>query len=563
MHDSAGAAEYPHHEPEAMHGSHSPDNAPGQSSSWLPMAVVALGQSVTTLNISALPLHIGAMVDEFGVAPTTVASAIVVYSIAVSGLIMLGAKLGRKYGSTTLFRWSVVLLLLAAAMTAASTSFNLLLVAQGLSGLGAAMLLPSLVVLIVDNYSGDRQAKAIGLLGGVQAAATVAAILIAGLAGTYLGWRYSFGLIIPFAAATWLLSHRLKPVERQPGLQIDWVGAMLAIIAIALLSLGFNFINDWGLVSAYATVPSGPLGISPALLMIMAGVIGMQMFIAWVHHRRKTGRTPLLAIEVVESRSERSAVLALMAIVAIGSALNFMIPLYIQMVQGQSSFATAMALIPYQLSILASAIVVIGLYRRFSPRQLARYSFMLAAAALLLLAAVINNQWNDGLVVLGLVAVGLAQGALVTLLFNVLISAAPKQLSGDVGALRGAARNLANGLGAAFAGALVVGLLTASIAYEISDHPEIPATLIDQINLDRATFVSNAQLKEFLAGTTASPRQVSEAVAINAGARLYSLKMALLFLAGIALLMVFPARRLPGFGRSSAGKDRGGSGTCA
>ena len=160
--------------------------------------------------------------------------------------------------------------------------------------------------------------------------------------------------------------------------------------------------------------------------------------------------------------------------------------------------------------------------------------------------------------ILGLVAVGLAQGALVTLLFNVLISAAPKQLSGDVGALRGAARNLANGLGAAFAGALVVGLLTASIAYEISDHPEIPADLIDQINLDRATFVSNAQLKDFLAGTTASPRQVSEAVTINAGARLYSLKMALLFLAGIALLMVFPVRRLPGFGRMSARKNRGG-----
>ncbi len=535
-----------------MNGTSCPDSAPEPSASWLPMVVVAMGQSVTTLNISALPLHIAAMVDEFAVAPTTVAGVIVVYSIAVSGFIMLGAKLGQKFGSTSVFRWAAALLLVAAAMMAFSASFGMLLVAQALSGLGAAALLPSLVVLITDNFSGHQQAKAIGLLGGVQAAATVATILIAGLVGTHMNWRYSFGFIIPFAAMTWLLSLKLKPSGKQPDLAIDWTGAALAAFAITSISLGFNFINDWGLISAYATVASGPLGISPALLLIMAGIVGLQLFIVWLHRRKKTKKPPLLAIEVVESRSERSAVLALMAIVAIGSALNFMIPLYIQMVQGQSSLATAIALIPYQLAILTSAVMVIGLYRSFSPRQLARYSFMLASAALVLLAAVINNLWDDSLVVISLIVIGLAQGALVTLLFNVLISAAPKQLSGDVGALRGAARNLANGLGAAFAGALVVGLLTASIAYEVADHPEIPATLIDQINLDRATFVSNEQLKDFLAGTTASPRQISEAVNINAEARLYSLKMALLFLAGIALLMVFPVRRLPGFRRAKS-----------
>jgi predicted MFS family arabinose efflux permease len=532
-------------------------------SSWFPMGIVAMGQTLTTLNISALPVLIGAMVDEFSIAPTTVASAIVVYSIAVSGFIMLGAKLGQKYGATSVFRWSTVLLLLAAAMTAGSTSFKWLLVAQGLSGMGAAMLLPSLVVLITDNYSGHQQARAIGLLGGVQAAATVVTILIAGLVGTHLGWRYSFGLIVPFAALTWLLSHKLKPSEKQPDLKIDRLGAALAAFAIALISLGFNFINDWGLIRAFAAAPSGPLGISPALLMIVAGIIGMQLFMVWVQHRKKVNKAPLIALEVMESRSERMAVVALMAIVAIGSALNFMIPLYIQMVQGQGSFATAMALVPYQLSILVAAILVIGLYRRFSPRQLARYSFMLAAVALTLLAIVINNQWNDSLVVLSLILIGLAQGALVTLLFNVLISAAPKRLSGDVGALRGAARNLANGLGAAFAGALVVSLLSASITYEIQDHPEIPATFINQINIDRVTFVSNVQLQDFLAGTTASPNQVREAININAEARLYSLKMALLFLAAIAALMVLPVRRLPGFRRSSARGQQENSGSAS
>lgn len=543
-----------------MSGPATSDGMQERPVSWLPMAVVAMGQTLTTLNISALPVLIGAMVDEFGIAPTMVASTIVVYSIAVSGFIMLGAKLGRKYGSTTVFRWATALLLLASALTAFSPSFGLLLAAQGLSGLGAALLLPSLVVLITDNYSGPQQAKAIGLLGGVQAAATVATILIAGTAGAYLGWRFSFALIIPCAVMTWLMSHRLKPSGSRPELKIDRVGAVLAAISIASISLGFNFISDWGLIRADASAPSGPLGMSPALLMIIAGVVGMQTFIIWLQRRKAAKKTPLLAIEVLESRSERTAVLALMVIVAIGSALNFMIPLYIQIVQGQGGFETALALIPYQLSILAAAVLVVGLYDRFSPRQLARYSFMLVSVALVALAFVLRNQWNDSLVVMSLVVIGLAQGALVTLLFNVLLSASPKHLSGDVGALRGAARNLANGLGAALAGALVVGLLSASIAYEISIHPEIPVSLLDQINLDRVNFVSNVQLLDVLDATTATPQQVDEALQINAESRLYALKLAFLFLAAIALLMVLPVRRLPGFGRRSAQSKQGNDG---
>lgn len=536
--------------PSAMTRTGAADDSKDLPSSWLPMAVVALGQTLTTLNISALPLLIGAMVDEFGIAPTSVAGTIVVYSIAVSGFIMLGAKLGQKYGATALYRWATALLLAAAALTTLSASIGWLLLAQALSGLGAALMLPTLVVLITENYSGAQQTKAIGLLGGVQAAATVLTILVAGYAGTHLGWRYSFGIIIPCAIVALALSRGLEPSGKSPGLRIDVVGAALVALAIGLLSAGFGLANAWGLVRATALAPASLFGLSPALPMLLAGLFGMQLFMVWMQRRRALALDPLLAIEVMESRRERAAVLALMAIVAIGSAINFTIPLYMQMVQEHSSLETALALIPYHLSVLAAAIAVIGLYRRFSPRQLARYSFMLVSLALVALAATVRNQWNDVLVVISLVAIGTGQGALATLLFNVLISAVPKTQAGDVGALRGAARNLANGLGAALAGALVVSLLAASIGQEIRDHPEIPASLIAQVNIDRATFLSNEQLQDILANTTASPRQVAEALKVNAEARLYALKMTFLLLAAAALLMVVPVRRLPGFNRA-------------
>jgi len=223
------------------------------------------------------------------------------------------------------------------------------------------------------------------------------------------------------------------------------------------------------------------------------------------------------------------------------------------MVQGRSSLETAVAMIPYQLAVFAAAIFVLTLYDRLTPRQIARYSFVLISVALVLLAVVTNNEWNNLLVIPGLVLFGLGQGALATLLFNVLVVYAPKGFAGDVGSLRGTIKNLAAGVGTALAGALAVGILAANIERSLADNPAIPAALVQQVDFDRASFVSNARLKDVMAGTTATPDQIVEAVRINADARLRALKLSFLLLAGIALLMIGPAGRLPDYIRGASG----------
>ncbi|MBP6626539.1 MAG: hypothetical protein KA187_03885, partial [Arenimonas sp.] len=109
-----------------------------------------------------------------------------------------------------------------------------------------------------------------------------------------------------------------------------------------------------------------------------------------------------------------------------------------------------------------------------------------------------------------------------------------------------AARNLANAVGTALSGALVVGLLGANIQRQVEQHPLIPASLIAQVNLDRPAFLNNEQLDAVVAKTTATPAQAEVAAQINADARLRSLKLALMFLAGLSLLMIVPAGGLPG-----------------
>jgi predicted MFS family arabinose efflux permease len=522
-------------------------NADDVKQSWFPMIVIGMGQAQMSLNINALPVSIGGIVAEFNVAPTTVGTAIVAYSLGVAGFIMLGAKLGQMFGSLLVFRAATAALLVAVTLVTFSPNATVLILAQLLAGLAAAVIVPTLVVLIANNFRGKQQATALGMLGSVQAMATVTAFFMAGIIGDLLGWRYAFGLVIPFTGAVLLMAGKLKPVPPLPGTKIDLVGVALAAAAIILISFGFNNLNRWGLLMAGPGAPFSLVGLSPAALMVVIGVIGIQLFLVWTQRRQAAQLTPLLSLQVLESRQERGAVLSMAAIVVLGNAMTFLTPLYIQMVQGRSSFDTAVAMIPYQLAVFMAALLVVTLYKSLTPQRIARYAFTLVSAGMIVLAFVMFNEWSNLLVVLGLMLVGVGQGALVTLLFNVLVTSSPKELAGDVGALRGTVNNLSAGVGTAIAGALVVGILSANIQRAVVDNPTIPPSLVAQVDLDRVTFVSNDRLLAAMAATTATPAQAAEAQRINADARLRALKLCFLVFGVLSLLMIFPARLLPDY----------------
>ncbi len=514
--------------------------------SWLPLVVIVMAQVQMAFNVNALPVSIGPIVEDLNTPATSVGTALVVYSLSVAAFVMLGAKLGRIFGERLVFQITALAHGLAMGIMALSPSASAMNYAQAIAGLAAAALVPTLVVLIAANYHDKQQAQALGVLAGAPAISGALAFFIAGFLGTVLTWRYSFGILAILSIAVFFLSFRLKPVPPQAGIKIDFVGAVLVAVAVVLISFGFNNLNAWGLILAKPAAPFAPLGLSPAPIMIVLGIVFGQGFFTWSHRRVAVKKTPLLALEVLDSPQERAAIVTLLIIGALGPAVNFLIPLYMQIVQNRTSLFTAVAVVPYTLAIAAAAILTVRLYDRLTPRQIGMFAFVAVAAGLASLSFVIRNDWGTVLVILSLILVGLGEGSLVTLLFNVLVSASPKELAGDVGALRGVANNMSTALGTAFASVAAVGLLSLFIISSLVQST-VPDSLKVQVNLDNINFISNDQLETVLAATTATPEQVAEAVRINEDARLRALKAAFLILAGISLLALFPAMGLPNY----------------
>ncbi|SDR74628.1 MFS transporter [Microterricola viridarii] len=513
--------------------------------SWLPLIVVVLTQIQASFAVNALTVSMAGITSDLDTPATSVGTAITAGTFAMAAFILLGAKIGARFGTRLVFQIAVVIHGLAMAVVALAQTPAMLFVAQAASGAVIALIAPALTVFIASNFKGEQQARSIGLLAAAIPAAGVLALLIAGAFASTIGWRWSFALIVGLAVINLALSFRLKRIEPQKDLLIDWVGALYAAVSVILLSFGFSGLASWGAVLATDDAPFNILGVSPAPVLIVAGIIVGQLFFSWIRKQQKAGKPRIFDLAVLKSSKEKAITACMAMMLFVGTAANFLIPLYLQVVQGRTSFETSLAIIPYTLSIFLASTFVASLYKRFPPRQIARAGFVVVAFGLILLAFTIQYGWGQAFVVIGLITLGLGQGSIVALVFNTLLSAAPKRLAGDVGAWRGLVHNMSGSVGIAVASVFAVTLLGTLIQTAADDHPEIPSSLIEQVDMNNVNFLTNEQLAVVLDATTADQVQADAAFEINAEARLRALQISLLGLAGIALLAIVPAGRMP------------------
>jgi len=515
-------------------------------SSWLPLFVVMLAQ--VQLAFNAWNVSITGITEDLGISPTTVGLANTASTFAVSAFLLLGAKITSKIGPLLAFRIGVIIPALAALLIATAQDGSVLFIAQSITGASNAITLPALTIIIAASFQGKQQASAIGYFAASIPLAQVVSLLIAGQFASTIGWRWSFVLVASIGLINFAASFLLKPVPAQKNLIVDWTGGVLAAIAIILISFGLSVMNDWGLVTATSNAPIAIGTFSVVPLFFVASVIFAQLFLARTRKRMDEQKVPLVNLDIVRDRSERATVTVMGLMLFVGTAVSFLMPLYMQVVQGFVGIQVSLAVIPYTISIFIANTLVARLYGRFAPRTIASVSMTVVTIALVWLSFTIANDWGQLSVVIGLVVLGLAQGCVVALVFNALLTSAPKENAGDVGAIRGLTHNLSGSAGIAVASAFAVGLLTSS-AYSAANDSEIfTPEIVEQINFDNVNFFTNAQLEQVLtANTDATEEQIAVAVEEFTQSRLDALRTTMLVLGGLAALAIVPARRMPGF----------------
>lgn len=512
---------------------------------WAPTAVVAMAQTVVVFNITTLQVALEGIASNFNAPASSVKTTIVVYWLVVAALILPAAKLTPGWGARRVLRGAMLLFAAAMIVMASSAGAVAMMAAQVVAGVATAAVMPTLALLMAEHFGEDLQKSALDWLSMAQAVSIVPALLVAGALTTWPSWRVAFALLGVWALAIYRLGGRMRSSGARSPARVDTVGLLLEVLAIFLIGWGIDQLTDWSQLLSGSRTISGLFRLALAPGLIIIGIVLGRAFFIWSRKARRPGGALLIDWGVFGGLPERAVLFSIFSVAVLSAAITFVVPLYIENVQGRTSLFTAVALMPFAGASFAAGALVVQLRGRIHPRRIARYAFLTVAIGAALLGENMRGRWTDLLVITGMVLAGLGDGALATLLFKVLITRASARATGDVAPLCNSADYFGAAVGTALASALVIGMLGASVHDRALQSPAISAELRQQISLNRGSFISNERLRASLAHTRATPREVEEAIRINTEGRLHALRVCFFALAALAALAFFPAAALP------------------
>jgi EmrB/QacA subfamily drug resistance transporter len=364
---------------------------------WAVLLTLSLGFFMTLLDLTIVNVAIPAMTAKLHASLDEIGWVINAYIIVLAVLLITSGRLGDLRGRRNLFAIGVVLFTVASAACGMSQGAGELIAARAVQGLGAAMLLPQTMAIIIATFPPGRRGAALGIWGSVAGLAAITGPSLGGLLVTWLGWRWIFFVNLPVGALVLgLLAIGIVPDvrtgRRQP---LDLPGVLLASGGLVAITYGLveGQRYHWGKVWSFVAIP----------LLIGAGVILLAAFLL-AQARRQAGE-PLVPFALFRDRNYAlmSATNVIVSVGMIGMALPLTI--YLQSVLGFSALKAGLTMAPSALVSMFVAPAAGRLADR-GGKYLLMLGLSLYAAGLTWVLAVAGpgSRWQDflpGFVVAG------------------------------------------------------------------------------------------------------------------------------------------------------------------
>lgn len=537
---------------------------------WRALIVLGTAQFLMVLDTSVMNVSISQLVEDFDTEVTTIQAVITLYALVMAAFMIIGGRLGDILGRRRLFFLGLMVYATGSAVTAlAPTVWVLALGWSVVEGLGAAMVLPAMAALVAESYRGPDRAVAYGVIGGLAGAGIAVGPLLGGWVTTYLTWRLVFAGEVVVVLAV-LCCHRMisEPARTGPHPRLDGVGAALSATGLALGVLGVLQSSTWGWISP-RNPPFTVLGFSPTLFVVGAGVAVLALFVHWERRRAEQGADPLVHLPLLGRPALRSGLMTLLSQNLILLGLFFVIPLYLQVVQGFDAFQTGLRLLPVSVTMLAASMLASSLGRAVGPRRMVRLALATLAVAVVWLLATIDPVIDDAQFAGAMALVGVGTGLLASQLGNVVQSSVGEEERSEVGGLQFTAQNLGSALGTALIGSILLGALAHAFTAQVEDDPRISEEARTQTGValeSGISFVTTDQVRTAAVNAGLPPSEVEAVTDSYASAQLDGLKAAILATGGVTLASFLVTPNLPAGregGRGGRKSRKEGPGTAA
>jgi EmrB/QacA subfamily drug resistance transporter len=361
------------------------------------------------------------------------------YALAMGVLLVVGARLGDRYGKRRMFLIGIAGFTLASLAAGASVDPVMLIAARLVQGGFGALLIPQGIGLLIASFNREQMRGAFSVFGPVMGASAILGPILAGfIISANIGgltWRPIFLINIVLGGAGFLAALRVLPKdEAAERVLIDGLGASL--LGASMFGLIYGLIE--GSTDGWTALPIGCLAAGAALL---AGF--------WV--RQRMAADPLILPSLLANRGFTAGMLLGLAFFAAVNGLAYVISLFFQTGLGMTARAASIALSPFMIGIIIASFVCRPLLGRLGRTMVLIGLVLTLAGAAGVWATVLNQGTHVSLWTLApsILVLGVGAGACFTSLFDVAIGDVAPAEAGSASGSLSAVQQLAAAIGSA------------------------------------------------------------------------------------------------------------------
>lgn len=428
---------------------------------WIVLSAVMLAYLLIIVDMTILHVATPSLTLALGASGNEVLWVIDIYALTMAGLLLPMGTLADRLGYRKIILIGLIIFGVASLGAALSTSAAMLIGFRALLGVGASMIMPSVLAIIRTVFEDEAErAQALGIWSVVGMAGAAIGPLAGGLLLEHFWWGSVFLINLPILAVvlpmTWFLVP--KDAGRQSGeWQIGQAALLVVSIILSVYGIKAGVKDGWTVVSAGAVV---------------CGLGSLFMF------GQKQLRTPSPLLDVTLFQKPVISVGILMAFIASGALIGFELVLSqeLQYVMGLSPLSAGMFMMPLVIAAAVGGPLGGAIVQRAGLRWTASLSMLGAAASLAGLAYV--DLATQGIATAALLA-GLGLGLGIGLLASsiAIMGSAPAEKAGAAGALEGMGYELGAGMGVTFFGLLVNSIYSSAFVLSATVESDVAGSI--------------------------------------------------------------------------------------
>src|SRR5437588_3848239 len=340
---------------------------------WLGLAVLVAAQFMVVLDIAIVNVALPTIKNDLHFSQEGLQWVITAYSILFGGALLLGGRMADLLGRRRMFMLGLSLFTVSSLLDGLAWSEGSLIGFRALQGLGAALLAPAALSILMTTFREGRERNlALGIWGAASGSGGAAGVLLGGALTSAFSWSWIFFINVPaglivLAVTPWLLRESRAELDHR---HFDTAGAASITGGLMLLVYAMTRATQHG----WGTLET--IGLLLASLALVASFVVIEA----------RSKAPLLPLGIFRLRTLTASNVSGLLLAGSMFSQFFLLTLYMQQVLHYSALKTGVAYIALTLTIIAFSGVAQALATRVGARRTLPTGMLVSAAGLVLYA---------------------------------------------------------------------------------------------------------------------------------------------------------------------------------